>query len=164
MKQGTTYYHVFIGTKAQYIKTAPLLRLLQEQNIKYNLIDSGQHAAFAPDLRRELGVKEPDVVLRSPGNIKTVAEAGFWFLRYILFALFRPRFVRREIFKNKPGICIIHGDTPSTLLALVSAFVSKPNTKHKFNSFLDSPIGKAYKLSIKNNYRFYSFGDAMLIS
>ena len=35
---------VFIGTKAQYIKTAPLLRLFAERGIPYRLIDSGQHA------------------------------------------------------------------------------------------------------------------------
>ncbi len=40
----------------------------------------------------------------------------------------------------------------STLLMLVSAFAGKKN------------IDKAYKYAIKNNYRFYSYGDAMFIS
>ena len=31
--------HVFLGTKAQYIKTAPLLRLLDERGVDYRLID-----------------------------------------------------------------------------------------------------------------------------
>lgn len=51
----------------------------------------------------------------------------------------------------------------STLLTLVSAFVSFPNTKEKFESFNSSLIGKAYKKAIKEKYRFYSFGDASLI-
>lgn len=51
----------------------------------------------------------------------------------------------------------------STLLALVSAFVSKPNTQHEFVSFLESVAGKAYLEAIENNYRFYSFGDGMMI-
>ncbi|RJR28310.1 tRNA preQ1(34) S-adenosylmethionine ribosyltransferase-isomerase QueA [Candidatus Microgenomates bacterium] len=51
----------------------------------------------------------------------------------------------------------------STLLALVAAFVSHPNTNDKFVNFNNSLIGKAYKKAIKNNYRFYSFGDAMII-
>lgn len=33
--------HVFLGTKAQYIKTAPLLRLFDERAVAYRLIDSG---------------------------------------------------------------------------------------------------------------------------
>ncbi|MEA1963168.1 MAG: tRNA preQ1(34) S-adenosylmethionine ribosyltransferase-isomerase QueA [Patescibacteria group bacterium] len=40
----------------------------------------------------------------------------------------------------------------STLLMLVSALAGKEN------------IDKAYKIAIKNKYRFYSYGDAMLIS
>jgi S-adenosylmethionine:tRNA ribosyltransferase-isomerase len=51
----------------------------------------------------------------------------------------------------------------STLLMLVSAFISWPNSDQKFRSFKDSLIGKAYQEAIKRKYRFYSFGDAMLI-
>lgn len=51
----------------------------------------------------------------------------------------------------------------STLLMLVSAFTSVPNTSHSFSDFLSSNIGKAYQNAIKKGYRFYSFGDAMLI-
>jgi S-adenosylmethionine:tRNA ribosyltransferase-isomerase len=39
----------------------------------------------------------------------------------------------------------------STLLMLVSAFAGREN------------ILNAYKKAIKNKYRFYSYGDAMLI-
>lgn len=51
----------------------------------------------------------------------------------------------------------------SSLLMLVSAFVSAPNTPNEFSSFLSSTIGNAYLHAIKNEYRFYSFGDAMFI-
>lgn len=51
----------------------------------------------------------------------------------------------------------------TTLLALISAFVSYPNTKEKFTSFNTSLIGKAYKKAIKEDYRFYSFGDSSII-
>jgi S-adenosylmethionine:tRNA ribosyltransferase-isomerase len=51
----------------------------------------------------------------------------------------------------------------STLLMLVSAFVSEPNTEYVFTDFQASLVGKAYAEAIKKNYRFFSFGDAMLI-
>lgn len=51
----------------------------------------------------------------------------------------------------------------STLLMLVSAFCSYPNTKEKFTTFKDSLLGRAYAQAIKEQYRFFSFGDAMLI-
>lgn len=112
---------VFIGTKAQYIKTAPLLRLLTADGIAYRLIDSGQHARTAADLRRFLGVHEPDAMLQDRGNIKTVFEALRWLLANLLLTVFRPSVLRRRFFSNGPGFCIIHGDTPSTLLGLIMA-------------------------------------------
>lgn len=53
---------------------------------------------------------------------------------------------------------------PSTsLLMLVSALALEPNTSDKFVSFKESLIGKAYLEAIKNEYKFFSFGDSMLI-
>lgn len=51
----------------------------------------------------------------------------------------------------------------SSLLMLVSALVSKPNTNTEFIGFRDSLINRAYIEAIEEKYRFYSFGDAMLI-
>lgn len=51
----------------------------------------------------------------------------------------------------------------STLLMMLSAFISKPNTQFEFSNFLTSNLGRAYLESIEANYKFYSFGDAMLI-
>lgn len=51
----------------------------------------------------------------------------------------------------------------SSLLMLVSAFCSAPNTRQEFIDFLSSSIGQAYLHALKNDYRFFSFGDAMLI-
>jgi S-adenosylmethionine:tRNA ribosyltransferase-isomerase len=51
----------------------------------------------------------------------------------------------------------------STLLTLVSAFVSSPNTEKEFSDFKSSLMGKAYSEAVKEKYRFYSFGDSSLI-
>jgi S-adenosylmethionine:tRNA ribosyltransferase-isomerase len=51
----------------------------------------------------------------------------------------------------------------TTLIMLVSAFSSSPNTNHEFQSFMETPVGKAYQEAMNNNYRFLSFGDAMMI-
>lgn len=51
----------------------------------------------------------------------------------------------------------------STLLMLVSAFCSYPNSTEKFTTFPNSLLGRAYAEAIRENYRFFSFGDAMLI-
>lgn len=51
----------------------------------------------------------------------------------------------------------------STLVMLVSAFAAAPQTSTPFSTFSENIIGRAYKTAIENRYRFFSFGDAMLI-
>jgi len=112
--------HVFLGTKAQYIKTAPLLRLLDERDIPYRLIDSGQHAALSVGLREELGVRLPDHVLASGADITSIPQAARWALK-LASRLVDGRRLRREVFGGQSGICVVHGDTPSTLLSTLMA-------------------------------------------
>lgn len=113
--------HIFIGTKAQYIKTAPFLRLLDEGGIVYNLVDSGQHAQITRQLRKELGLREPDTFLSEESDISKIPEAIFWFFKHASLALFASKKVLNSVFKGRKGICIIHGDTLSTLLSLFMA-------------------------------------------
>lgn len=51
----------------------------------------------------------------------------------------------------------------STLLMLVSALVTQPNTPLPFSTFSESLVGQAYQAAIAQRYRFFSFGDGMLI-
>ena len=112
--------HVFLGTKAQYIKTAPLLRLFDERGVDYRLIDSGQHARLTTGMRTELGVRTPDVVLGGSDDVATISRALGWSAT-IAARLWSGRRIRREIFGGTGGVCVVHGDTPSTLLAALLA-------------------------------------------
>ena len=112
--------HVFLGTKAQYIKTAPLLRLMAERGVDHRLIDSGQHARLATSLRSELGIKEPDHVLGGASDVDSVPQAVRWSAG-LAARLGSPAWLRREVFGGAGGICIVHGDTPSTLLSTLMA-------------------------------------------
>lgn len=112
--------HVCIGTKAQYIKTAPLLHELDSAQVPYRLIDTGQHAAFSKGLRRELKIGSPDVSLGGSQDVKSIVGAVVWMVR-LLTMLIRPRTVYEEVFNGQAGICVLHGDTPSTLVGLALA-------------------------------------------
>lgn len=112
--------HVFIGTKAQYIKTAPLLRLLDAEQVPYRLIDSGQHGALSVGLRRELGVREPDHLLSTGRDVTSIPQAVVWAVR-IALRLLGGRRLRAEVFGGQGGVCVVHGDTPSTLLSTLLA-------------------------------------------
>jgi UDP-N-acetylglucosamine 2-epimerase (non-hydrolysing) len=112
--------HVFIGTKAQYIKTAPVLRLLDERGVDYRLIDSGQHARLSVGMRGDLGLRAPDHVLGGEHDIDSIPQ----FLRWAATLAARlpsARRLRRDVFGGHGGICVVHGDTPSTLLSAAMA-------------------------------------------
>ena len=112
--------HVFIGTKAQYIKTAPLLRLFDQSGTDYRLIDSGQHAALSESMRTELGVRAPDVALGGSTDVTSIPQA-LWWMMGLAWRLFSKRRILTEIFGGVGGVCVVHGDTPSTLLSTLMA-------------------------------------------
>lgn len=120
MSRGPNALHVFIGTKAQYIKTAPVLHALDRREVPYRLIDSGQHAELSAALRTELGVREPDVRLGDERDVTSIPQALAWSAT-VAARLVSGSKVRRDLFDDRGGICIVHGDTPSTLLATLLA-------------------------------------------
>ena len=114
--------HVFIGTKAQYVKTAPVLKELDRRGVRYNLIDSGQHSAISKHYRKYFKIKEPDMYLRqSEKDITTVFQLFVWIMNFLFKTIFRPKKIFSEIFRGEGGICLVHGDTPTTLLSLLAA-------------------------------------------
>ena len=114
--------HIFIGTKAQYVKTAPVIKELDSRGIGYNLIDSGQHAQISQKYRKFFDIKDPDVYLsQSKEDIKTVSAMISWFFSFLFRIIFNPKYIAETLFKGKKGVCLIHGDTPTTLLSALAA-------------------------------------------
>lgn len=113
--------YCFIGTKAQFIKMAPVMRELRQRHLPFRYIDSGQHAAITRELRRVFELPEPDVCLRDETqDIISTHEAIRWYLRLLWKSRTDHAWLRREVFPDD-GICLIHGDTLSTLLGLQMA-------------------------------------------
>ncbi len=66
-------------------------------------------------------------------------------------------------FKFVDGL-ITNFHLPSTsLLMLVTALSTFPNSEKPFKDFQNSLIGRAYEEAVKRKYQFFSFGDAMLV-
>ncbi|MBA2283832.1 MAG: UDP-N-acetylglucosamine 2-epimerase [Acidimicrobiia bacterium] len=110
----------FIGTKAQYIKTAPVLHGLDRAGIGYRLVDSGQHATLATQLRDELQLRAPAVRLGGDGDVESLPQAAWWALR-LAGSLASRRRLRADVFGPDTRLVLVHGDTPSTLLATLLA-------------------------------------------
>jgi UDP-N-acetylglucosamine 2-epimerase (non-hydrolysing) len=115
--------HIFIGTKAQFIKMAPVMMEMNRRGMPYHLIETGQHAALTADLIEEFGLREADTRLRTEStNIATIGQAALWTSKTFLHLLSSPEVLRGEIFRGeKRGVCLIHGDTLTTLFSLLYA-------------------------------------------
>ena len=112
--------HVFIGTLAEYIKMAPLLRRMESAGLPYRLIDSGQHADRSGSFRDELGLRAPDHAMGGTRSVDSV-PAALWWAAGLSRRLVLPRRLDRTVFGGRPGICVVHGDTPTTLLGALMA-------------------------------------------
>ena len=112
--------HVVWGTKAEAIKVAPVLREMESRGLPYRLVETGQHGAYLPGLRRRLGVREPDVRLGGDRDADSLPAAVRWALR-MAGLLVSGGGLRNRVFGDRGGVCLVHGDTPSTLLATLMA-------------------------------------------
>jgi UDP-N-acetylglucosamine 2-epimerase (non-hydrolysing) len=119
--------HVFIGTKAQLIKMAPIMVELQNRNIPYNFVFSGQHQATVKNIRDEFGLKAPDITLYEGKDITGIVQMLLWAIRIIFFT-FRNR---KTVWQgDKNGIVLNHGDTFSTLLGSFLGRISGHRSAH----------------------------------
>jgi UDP-N-acetylglucosamine 2-epimerase (non-hydrolysing) len=110
--------HFVIGTKAQLIKTAPVMRKLKDRNIAYNYISTGQHKETIDDILENFGIKKPDFVLYGGKDITSVGAMLLWSIR-IMFLFIKDS---KKIFKNdRNGIVLVHGDTLSAVLGALGA-------------------------------------------
>ncbi|WP_188149871.1 UDP-N-acetylglucosamine 2-epimerase [Teredinibacter waterburyi] len=119
--------HIFLGTKAQLIKMAPIMRELQDRNIEYNFIFSGQHQNTINDLRNNFGVKEPNVILHSGKDINSIPAMLLWMIKIIYRSLIDRKRIWRE---DRDGIVLNHGDTFSTLLGTILGKLSGLSCGH----------------------------------
>ncbi|MCB0212566.1 MAG: UDP-N-acetylglucosamine 2-epimerase [Anaerolineae bacterium] len=95
---------------------------LDRQGIKYNFIDAGQHASITGDLMRQFKLREPDIRLRqSDTSITTLFQAAVWTAGSLFKIIFRRNQIFERVFRGQNGICLIHGDTLTTLLSLFYA-------------------------------------------
>ncbi len=115
--------HFAIGTKAQFIKTVPIMQRLSERGINYRYIDYGQHSRLTEKLRMQFGIQAPEVSLSldSSSIVATLDVAFLWTARTVSTTLRSRRKTLDEVFGGEGGVCVVLGDTLSTLLGLLAA-------------------------------------------
>ncbi len=153
---------VVIWTKAQMIKMAPIMKWLQDRNINYTYVLTGQHKETMDKLENNFGIKKPDVILYSWKDITWLIQMFFWIARILRKTVFR----RKEIFGNsKRWVVLVHGDTFSTLLWALMWKLSGHKVAHiesglrSFNLFHPFPEEITRLLTFRLSDYYFCPGD-----
>ena len=111
--------HIIIGTRAQIIKMAPVMKELEERGIDYNFVFLAQHKETMYEIFSQFGIKNPNIVIGDLNkDITNVKDMILWSIRILIYGFFQ----RKKIFQNDTkGIVLIHGDAPPLLLGGIIA-------------------------------------------
>ena len=117
---------VTIGTKAQFIKMAPVLKAFDQAGVVYDLVYTGQHSETFGLLERTFGVRPPDEVLVP--NIEVTTKQGmlswsrqFWRAAWSSISTGSWK-------KYQYGL--VHGDTISALYCAIAMRLSGISVVH----------------------------------
>ena len=100
------------GTRAQFIKIAPVMRSMMDQGIRYTLIYTAQHRENIQEILETYQLPRPDVVMYNQQEANTRGSFLIWFVNMLWKTFFQAR-----KFIPQPGIVLTHGDTFTAWLA-----------------------------------------------
>lgn len=117
---------VLLGTKAQFVKMAPVLLAMDERSLAYTLVYTGQHSETFKEMEAAFGTRAPDIQLFPDFEADTHFGLLRWTCRFWLTVL-KPRLFRlwaeHEVF-------LVHGDTASTLFGAILGRVCRSEVAH----------------------------------
>lgn len=106
-----------IGTKAQLIKMAPVIKALEAQGLPFDFILTGQHQETMEDLIAGFDLPQPAYSMAPIGEASSKSKLLKWLLQ-IFWKNLGPNTPFRH---NEYRFCLVHGDTLSTLVASILA-------------------------------------------
>lgn len=111
--------HFILGTRAQLIKTAPLMVECIERRIPYRFIYLAQHKETMAEMMVAFKIPEPDAILGDFGSdITRSGTLARWALEILQSGLKH----RRDLFSgNDGGIAVVHGDALPAILGAILA-------------------------------------------
>ena len=117
---------VIVGTKAQFIKTAPVLREMDRRGIGYQLVYTGQHSETFDVLEEAFGTRPADDILIPSFEADTKVSFARWtwlFWKRVVLRVRSPEWRNAEL-------CLVHGDTASTLFGAIAARMAGIHVGH----------------------------------
>ena len=119
--------HIVLGTNAQLIKMAPVMVELNNRNIDYNFVFTGQHRETINSILEIFELKKPDIQLYEHKESTSPIGVFMWFLRVFLVFSFNKKKIWQS---DVNGYVLNHGDTFSTLLGTFFAKLHGHKTCH----------------------------------
>jgi UDP-N-acetylglucosamine 2-epimerase (non-hydrolysing) len=104
--------YIILGTRAQFIKMAPVLYEMKKQGLNYTLVYTVQHKENVQEILDVYELRKPDVVIYK-GEESSVMSKG---LKWAFDMLFKALFKAKKYLPEK-GIVLTHGDTFTAWLA-----------------------------------------------
>lgn len=117
---------VLVGTKAQFIKTAPVLNEMDRRGVHYRLIYTGQHSETFDLLEAAFGTRAPDDVLVPHFEAATHSSFARWTISFWRAAISR---IRNGQWRGA-RYGIVHGDTASTLFGGIALRLAGVRVAH----------------------------------
>ncbi len=101
-----------IGTRAQFIKIAPVMRKMLDKGLAYTLIYTAQHKENISEILEVYSLPKPQVIIYEHGEANTRGSFVRWFFDILYKAIFQAR-----RYVPKPGVLLTHGDTFTAWIA-----------------------------------------------
>lgn len=103
-----------LGTKAQFIKTIPMINLAINRNLNVTLVDLKQHPEKSSMLIKKIkGEYKYRAYFDNKKDLGTYPKLIYWFFKSIIKIIF----IKDKTFKNK--LSVVHGDTLSALIGAI---------------------------------------------
>jgi len=112
MKNNTPPIYFMMGTRAQFIKVAPVMREMLDQGFPYTLVYSAQHRENISEILKVYNLPEPNIILYDWDEANTRISFARWFI-----TIFYKVFFQAKKYIREPGILLTHGDTFTAWLA-----------------------------------------------
>ena len=110
--KNTLPVYFVLGTRAQFIKVAPVMRAMLDQGLSYILVYTAQHKENIHEILDVYKLPKPDVIMYTQKEANTRSSFLFWFVNILAKVLFQSK-----KYIPKPGILLTHGDTFTAWLA-----------------------------------------------
>ena len=109
--------YIILGTRAQLVKMAPIIKEIEQRHLPLTLIHTGQHKESIEELINDFNLETKwHWIYNKDQEVKTLSHAFTWLLYLISAIIFKPHNLLPGLNFSLNNIILVHGDTFSTVL------------------------------------------------